>query len=73
MTKAVCTVEECIVEDEPGGKSRFKTGIPGLCLTCEDCGHAVEVKGREDKSIRYGLARMREECPEGMENYYSVE
>ena len=73
MERVTCTVEECEIESESKSPSRFKRTTPGLCLTCEDCGHAVEVRGREEKSIRYGLALMREECPENMENYYVEE
>ena len=44
--------------------------IPSVKLTCSSCGHSTESYGRSDASIRRCLAVMREECPEGLGNYY---
>jgi hypothetical protein len=46
--------------------------IEGICVTCEKCGHEVEVFGTSDASARRGAAMLREECPEGEDNYYDV-
>jgi hypothetical protein len=46
--------------------------VEGLCLTCEKCGHEVEVFGTAAASAKRGAAMLREECPEGEENWYNV-
>jgi hypothetical protein len=44
--------------------------IEGLCVTCSRCGHSVEVFGTSDASARRGAVMLREECPEGGNNFY---
>jgi hypothetical protein len=44
--------------------------IDGVCATCFRCGHETESFGTSDRSIRRCLVLMREECPEGENNYY---
>jgi hypothetical protein len=46
--------------------------VPGLRLTCERCGHSVEVFGTHDASARRGAIMLRDECPNGENNYYDV-
>jgi hypothetical protein len=62
-------VEVTIDEDELEGDHGW---VRGLRVTCERCGHSVEVFGTTDASARRGAAMLREECPEGEENYYDV-
>jgi hypothetical protein len=45
-------------------------GVPGVEVTCTDCGNVTTSKGETDRSVRRCLALMREECPEGEDNYY---
>jgi len=47
--------------------------VDGICLTCERCGHSVEVAGTSDRSARRGAIMLREECPENEDNYYEVD
>lgn len=47
--------------------------VDGICLTCERCDHSVEVAGTSDRSARRGAIMLREECPEGEDNYYDVD
>lgn len=42
----------------------------GVQATCSQCQHQVEAYGTGDASRRRCLALMREECPEGEENWY---
>jgi hypothetical protein len=47
--------------------------VDGIRLTCERCGHAVEVAGTSDRSARRGAIMLREECPEGEDNFYDAD
>jgi hypothetical protein len=47
--------------------------VPGICLSCSRCGHQVEVFGTEEASRGRGAIMLREECPNGENNYYDVE
>jgi hypothetical protein len=44
--------------------------IEGVRATCTRCGHATESFGTSDRSVKRCLVLMREECPEGEENFY---
>lgn len=46
---------------------------PCLRMTCERCGHEVTVYGASDASARRGAYMLREECPNGENNYYDVD
>jgi hypothetical protein len=63
-------VEVDILEDEV--ENDDGRPISGLRLTCERCGHEVEVWGTTDASARRGAAMLAEECPNGERNYYDV-
>ncbi|WP_380874600.1 hypothetical protein ACFB49_00020 [Sphingomonas sp. DBB INV C78] len=45
--------------------------VPGLRLTCQECGHWVLVCGTSDKSPRRGAILLREQCPD--DNFYDVD
>jgi hypothetical protein len=47
--------------------------VDGICLACERCGHEVEVAGTSGASARRGAAMLREECPNGENNFYDVD
>ena len=57
------TVEETELEGDTGP-------VDGLVLTCDRCGHAVEVFGVTGASARRGAVMLREECPNGQANFY---
>jgi hypothetical protein len=61
-----CEVEEVELDGDHGT-------VPGVCLTCGECDHKVEVFGTSGRSIRRGLVMLREECPNGEENYYTAD
>lgn len=44
--------------------------LDGVCVSCTRCEHYEEVAGESDRSVRRGLALLRENCPEGEDNYY---
>jgi hypothetical protein len=54
-------------EDVENENGRF---VDGTVLTCDKCGHRVEVLGSSDSSIGYGFVKMREECPNSENNFY---
>ena len=58
------TVEEIGVTNDNGRE------IPGLCVTCDRCGHSVEVYGTSQASARRGAIMLREECPNNLKNFY---
>lgn len=64
MDRVECEIEEVELENDEG-RSRA-----GVRATCSDCGHETESFGTGEKSRKRCLALMREECPEGVENYY---
>ena len=45
---------------------------PCLQLTCSRCGHQVEVFGTGSPSAKRGTIMLREDCPNGENNYYDV-
>lgn len=64
--KVECEVEAVELEGD-------HATVDGVCATCTRCGHEVEVFGTSERSVRRGLATMREECPEGEDNFYTAE
>ena len=44
--------------------------VEGIIVTCSKCGHSVEVFGTSDRSIYRGAIGLREECPNGENNFY---
>ena len=46
--------------------------VPCLNLTCTKCGHSVEVYGTEEASAKRGAIMLRDECPNGENNFYDV-
>jgi hypothetical protein len=59
-------IEETELESDSGRP------VNGLLVTCMHCGHSVEVFGTSGASARRGAVMLKEECPEGGENYYVV-
>jgi hypothetical protein len=45
----------------------------GLRVGCSRCGFEAEVAGIEFNSARYAAVRLREECPNGENNFYDVD
>jgi hypothetical protein len=67
MARIKCSVEEVELENDNGNL------IPGVCVTCNRCGHSSESFGTGLASIMRSLAVLREECPEGGENNFYVD
>jgi hypothetical protein len=65
MARVRATVEETELENDSGHL------IPGLIVTCDECGVSVEVFGTSDASARRGAIMLREQC-DG-QNYYVVD
>jgi hypothetical protein len=59
-------IDEAEVENDDGRT------IDGLCVTCEQCGHSVEVLGTTNASASYAAACLARECPKGERNFYDV-
>ena len=65
--RVLTDIEETELENDSGRR------VDGLQITCSKCGHSVEVFGTSGASARRGAVMLKEECPEGGENYYVVE
>lgn len=65
--KVQCRLEDIELENDDG------RSIPGVQTTCSRCHHATQSFGDSSASIRRCLAMLREECPHGESNYYTVE
>lgn len=64
--KIPCTVEYVDdMEDDAGAPCR-----QGVVVTCSECEHCTESFGQGPASVKRCLALLREECPEGGDNYY---
>lgn len=66
MAKVSVDVHESDVENEDGRT------VEGLILICDKCGHQVEAYGTSAASARRGAFKLREECPQGENNFYDV-
>lgn len=64
-----CRIEECDIED--GDPERLDQS--GICATCTRCGHEGLAYGTGERSIRLSLMSLREECPNGENNFYVAE
>lgn len=64
MARVVCSIEETTLENDNGRE------VEGVVATCSKCDHCTESFGTSDASRRRCLVLMREECPEGEENFY---
>jgi hypothetical protein len=64
MSRVKCEVEEVELENDAG------LMVDGVQATCTQCDHQTESFGTSEASVRRCLALMREECPEGEENFY---
>jgi hypothetical protein len=62
-----CKIEEVELENDQG------RNVPGVKATCGVCGHVTESFGTGEKSRKRCLVVMRQECPEGCENFYKDE
>jgi hypothetical protein len=62
--QVLCDVDEIDLDGD------YDNTVPGICVTCRRCDHAVEVFGNSDASIRRGMVMLREECPNEESNFY---
>jgi hypothetical protein len=67
MARVRCTVREVTVENDDGHE------VDGVEVTCSRCDHATQSYGTGENSVRRCLVLLREECPEGEENFYVSE
>lgn len=63
-----CEIQECDIYTD-GTRT-----IPGVYAKCSRCGHEAEpIHGTGEKSIRRALLALRDECPNGEDNFYAAE
>jgi hypothetical protein len=58
------SIEEVVLENDEGREQE------GVCATCSRCDHQTESFGTGPRSRRRCLALLRDECPNGEENFY---
>jgi len=56
--------------DEIEMEGDYSNTVDGVEVTCNRCGHCVEVFGTSSKSILRGCIMLRDECPQGEKNFY---
>jgi hypothetical protein len=64
MAKVECNVGEVELENDRGIR------VKGVRVECGRCDHKTESFGTGEKSIKRCLVLLRENCPQGEENYY---
>jgi hypothetical protein len=64
VSRVLVEIEEVDLENEQGRT------VQGVRATCSKCGHSTESFGTGEKSRKRCLVLLREECPEGEENFY---
>jgi len=62
--KVECEVAEVDLENEDGKE------VLGVCVTCSRCDHQTHSFGTGEASVKRCLVLLREECPNGENNYY---
>lgn len=64
--RVTCSLDFVVLEGDYGD-------VDGVEVTCHRCGHSTESFGEGPESIKRCLALLREECPEGDDNWYELE
>lgn len=59
-----CEVDQVELSNERGP-------VDGVQAVCQRCGHRTESYGTGIRSVRRCLVLMRDECPNGEENFYT--
>jgi hypothetical protein len=59
------TVEEIELEGD------YSAAVPGVAVTCSECGASAEVFGTGENSIKRGCVMLREQC--GSTNFYACD
>lgn len=67
MEKILCSIDEIVL---PG---HHNNDVPSVMATCSRCRHTTESFGTSDNSKTRCLALMKEECPQGENNFYEEE
>lgn len=66
MSVVYTLIEEVELEGDHGV-------VPGLEVVCQRCGHTVKVFGTDEASAKRAAVMLREECPEGEDNFYAID
>jgi hypothetical protein len=65
-----CTITQIDLDGDYEDAEGFPVRVDSVCATCERCGNETESYGTSAASVRRCLVLMREECPEGENNFY---
>jgi len=63
---------KCEIRFEDVSTSEGSGVCPGVVAVCSKCGHKTESCGQHAAAVKRCLAMMREECPNGEENFYKA-
>lgn len=61
MANVYCTIREVVIDN-----------VPSVVAICGRCDHSCTAFGRHEGSIKRALATLREECPQGEDNFYEA-
>ena len=64
MAKVECEVSHETMKNEQGRE------VDCTVVTCGECGHKTTSFGTSEGSLKRCLVLLREECPQGEENFY---
>jgi hypothetical protein len=67
MVRVPCSIDYIELENEDGHE------VESVRVTCGRCQHETESFGTSANSVRRCMVLLREECPEGEDNYYAAE
>jgi hypothetical protein len=74
VVKKGATVAEIIVDVKKDILTNDKgDAVEGIVVTCPECGFQVECFGTGLPSVKRACATLREDCPEGLENWYTTD
>jgi hypothetical protein len=65
MARVEVRVEEIELDND------HEIPVASVRVTCRRCGHALEIYGTSEASVRRGCVMLREECPRGESNFYA--
>ena len=65
--KVNCEIEEITISGDHSDE------VPSTRARCTRCDHETESFGTSDRSVKRCLVLMREECPQGEDNFYVSE
>lgn len=71
--RVTCNTDETIRDGDYLRNDGSRVQVNSTVVECSRCLHETFAFGTSDASVRRCLALMREECPEGENNFYTLD